>query len=104
MQVVKTFGHYVEKWSDSDPLRARKLLRTGWEAQLLKLKLRPDKRLFDSDQYAAKMMMETMLKPLRDPEHSAIVSIFTPCEMLHEAGLHPYNVEAFSCFLNPPAA
>ncbi|HJB28714.1 MAG TPA: 2-hydroxyacyl-CoA dehydratase family protein [Candidatus Blautia faecavium] len=100
MQVVKTFGHYVEKWSDSDPLRARKLLRTGWEAQLLKLKLRPDKRLFDSDQYAAKMMMETMLKPLRDPEHSAIVSIFTPCEMLHEAGLHPYNVEAFSCFLN----
>lgn len=100
MQVVKTFGHYVEKWSDTDPKRARKLLRTGWEAQLLKLKLMPEKQLFPSDQYAAKMMMQTMLKPLRHPENSAVVSIFTPCEMLHEAGLHPYNVEAFSCFLN----
>ncbi len=100
MEIVKTFGEYVEKWSGPAPERARKLLKTGWEAQYLKLKLRPDKRLLPSDQYAARMMMDTMLKPLKDPSHSAIVSIFTPCEMLHEAGLHPYNVEAFSCFLN----
>ncbi len=46
------------------------------------------------------MMMDAMLKPLRDPDHSAMVSIFTPCELLQEVGLNPYNVEGFSCFLN----
>ena len=36
MQVVETFGRYVEAWSNTRPGRARKLLRTGWEAQNLK--------------------------------------------------------------------
>ena len=45
-------------------------------------------------------MMNTMLMPLKNPQECAIVSIFTPCEILHEAGLHPYNVEAFSCYLS----
>ena len=32
------------------------------------------------------------------------VSIFTPCELLQEAGLHPYNVEGFSCYLSASKA
>ena len=30
---------------------------------------------------------------------SVMVSVFTPCELLQEAGLYPYNVESFSCYL-----
>ncbi len=100
MQVVETFGHYVEAWSNTSPERARKLLRTGWEAQNLKNKFTPDKRLLPADRHLACIMMDAMLAPLQDPDHSAMVSVFVPCELLQEAGLHPFNVEAFSCFLS----
>lgn len=60
---------------------------------------RPVKALMPGYQYLAALMMDTMLEPLRDPAHSAIVSIFTPCELLQEVGLAPYNAEAFSAYL-----
>ncbi|MDO4321961.1 MAG: 2-hydroxyacyl-CoA dehydratase family protein [Lachnospiraceae bacterium] len=100
MRVVETFGQYVDKLSDDSPRNARRLLKTGWEAQNLKFRFLPEKDLFPADRYLARMMMDVMLKPLQRPENSVIVSVFTPCEILHEAGLYPYNVEAFSCYLS----
>ena len=104
MKIVETFGHYVEKWSESSPEKARRLLKTGWEAQDLKFRFLPERALNPSDRYLARMMMDAMLYPLKDPEHCAIVSVFTPCEMLQETGLHPYNVEGFSCYLSASGA
>lgn len=57
-----------------------------------------------ADQYLARLMMDTMIRPLEKPQESAIVSIFTPCELLQEAGIHPYNVEGFSCYLSASKA
>ncbi|MEE1228656.1 MAG: 2-hydroxyacyl-CoA dehydratase family protein [Lachnospiraceae bacterium] len=100
MNVTKTFGHYVEKLTENDHKRgAQWLLKTGWKAQDFKYKVMPDKRLLPSQQYLAAMMMDVMLAPLKDPEHSAIVSVFTPTEILQEFGLHPYNAEGYSCYL-----
>ena len=99
MQIIETYGKYIEKWANTNPDRARVLLKLGWEAQNLKYKFTPDKRLLPADRYLAHLMMNTMLMPLKNPQECAIVSIFTPCEILHEAGLHPYNVEAFSSHL-----
>ena len=56
MQVVETFGQYVQRWSGSHPDRARDLLRLGWGAQNLKNKYLPDRRLLPADQYLAKIM------------------------------------------------
>lgn len=100
MSIIQTYGKYVEQLSENKPEAARKLLKTGWQAQNLKLKHIPDKRLLPADQYLAQFMMDMMLAPLKDPDHSAIVSIFTPCEPVQEVGLSPYNVEGFSCYLN----
>ena len=100
MPIVDVFGAYVEKLCDTDLRRARWLLKTGWEAQNLKYKLLPDRRLIPADRYLAGIMMDAMLKPLKVPERSAIISVFTPCEMLQEVGLNPYNVEGFSCYLS----
>ena len=33
-----------------------------------------------------------------------MVSVFTPCELIQEAGLYPYNVESFSCYLTASQA
>lgn len=100
MEVVKTFGRCVEGLADTHQSGARWLLKTGWQAQNLKFRFAPDKRLLPADQYLAHLMMSTMINPLAHPESSAIVSIFTPCELVQEAGLSPYNVESFSCYLS----
>ena len=100
MQVIDTFGHYVEKVCDSKPAVSRWMLKTGWKLQDARFRIAPDKRLQPADQYLAALMMDTMLMPLKKPDDCAIVSIFTPCELLQEVGLHPYNVEAFSCYLS----
>ncbi len=99
MQITEVFGNYVERFSQTNPERARWLLKTGWKAQDLRFLLLPDKRLFPADRYMAVLMMNTMRKPLQSPDKSAIVSVFTPCELLQEAGLSPYNVESFSAYL-----
>jgi benzoyl-CoA reductase/2-hydroxyglutaryl-CoA dehydratase subunit BcrC/BadD/HgdB len=104
MKIVETFGNSIEKLSNTKPKEARFLLKTGWHAQNMKNIYLPDKRLLPADRYLARLMMNTMLKPLQHPSDSAIVSVFTPCELLHEAGLHPYNVEAFSCYLSASRA
>ena len=104
MKIIETYGNYIEKWSNENPGRARWLLKTGWKAQNLKFRFAPDKRLMPAEQYLARLMMDTMIRPLERPEESAIVSIFTPCEILQEAGLHPYNVEGFSCYLSASKA
>lgn len=91
MNIIEKFGEYVEQLSEDKPENARKLLKTGWHAQNFRFKYMPDKRLMPSDQYLAQFMMDMMIEPLKHPERSVIVSIFTPCELLQEAGLSPYN-------------
>lgn len=100
MQIVEIFGRCVEKLSGTNPKWAGQLLKTGWKAQDMKYKYMPDRRMFPSDQYVSHLMMDAMIKPLANPQKSCIVSIFTPCELMQEAGLFPYNVEGFSCYLS----
>ncbi len=104
MQVVETFGRFVEKWSETAPEWARRLLRTGWEAQNLKFRLLPERSLCPADRYLARMMMDMMLLPLQKPETAVLVSVFTPCQLLQEAGLSAYNVEGFSDYLSASMA
>ena len=101
MQIIETYGKYIEKFGNEDPAKARWLLKTGWSAQNLKFRFAPDKRLIPAHRYLAHLMMNTMLAPLKRPEKCSVVSIFTPCELLHEVGLSPYNVEAFPATLQP---
>jgi benzoyl-CoA reductase/2-hydroxyglutaryl-CoA dehydratase subunit BcrC/BadD/HgdB len=99
MDIVELFGKYVDKYTDKNPAVGRKILQYGWQFQDFRFKHFADKKLNSADQYLASYMMEAMIAPLKKPEESAIVSIFTPCELLAEVGLNPYNAEAFSCYL-----
>ncbi len=64
MKIIETYGNYIEKWSNENPDRARWLLKTGWKAQNLKFRFAPDKRLMPADRYLARLMMDTMIRPL----------------------------------------
>ena len=103
-KVVDTFGSVVERVCDGHPIAARRLMRTGWQAMGLKFRFAPDKRLLPADRYLARMMMKAMLAPLKRPDRTAMVSIFTPCELVQEAGLAPYNVEGFSAYVAATSA
>ncbi len=104
MQIYETFGNYVDQWSRTDPQRARWLLKTGWEVQDIRYRVLPQRELMPADRYLARVMMDRMLQPLKRPEQSAVVSIFTPCELLQEVGLSPYNVEGFSSYISASCA
>ena len=100
MTITETFCHWVEQLNTSRPEQARRLLKTGWAAQRLRFSAAPDRRLLPADRYLACLMMDAMRAPLRQPLQSALVSVFTPCQLLHEVGLHPYNAESMSCYLS----
>ena len=42
MQIIETYGKYIEKWANTNPDRARVLLKLGWEVQNLKYKFTPN--------------------------------------------------------------
>lgn len=101
MSAAEKLGEIVDsRLAKGRPDSARHWLTAGWEGQRVLFHIAPHRELYPADQYLAQLMMHTMLRPLEDPEDSAIISIFVPCELLQEAGLHPYNAEAFSCYLS----
>ena len=99
MDVVQTFGNVIASQAEAHPDGMRRLLLTGWRAQLLKLKAFPDKRLPEARQYSAVIAMQKITDAMRNPERSAAMSIFTPYEPLDAAGILPYSPEQMSAFL-----
>lgn len=99
MDFIKKFGEMVGAKALVDPQNARRLLLTGYRLQEKKLKFFPDKSLPASGQYVARIVMHNIIKALARPDDAALVSIFTPGELLTAAGITPYSVEAMSCFL-----
>lgn len=100
MQAAELLGNYVERFGEDNPQRARWFLKTGWEIQDVRYRIFPEKQLMPADRYLARLMMDSMLKPLQKPDSSVIVSVFTPCELMQEVGLNPYNVECFSSYIS----
>ncbi len=99
-KVVEKFGEIIQKECEKDPAKARQLLLAGYRAKRLQLKVRPKKEMTKAGQKAAVEVFDSMIDPLAHPEDSAMVSLFTPCEMLQIAGLHPYSCEGFGCYLS----
>ncbi|MDQ7092171.1 2-hydroxyacyl-CoA dehydratase family protein [Desulfosporosinus sp. PR] len=99
MDIIKTFASLIEALTAKNPVGARQLLLAGYRAQRLALSLKPDKKLPPSKQYAARTVMDMVIRALAHPEKAALVSIFVPCEPLAAAGIAPYSAEALSGYL-----
>lgn len=100
MNINEWFGSRVSELSESDPARARRLLLTGYRANLAALKgYAAGKGMSPVRRYAAVKVMELIISALSKPEKAAMVSLFVPCEPLIAAGMTPYSVEAVSGYL-----
>ena len=96
--VIQIFGKTVQQICQRNPQAAQRLLRLGYHAKNLQLKAAPGK-MNRAAQMAAVETTTYMVAPLDHPDRAAMVSLFTPCEMLQVLGLYPYSCEGLGCFL-----
>ena len=99
MNLIETFGAKVGALSETNPQRARALLSAGFRANGVKNKV-AGKKATKSDRMLFQLVNHAMVDCLANPHQNVMVSLFTPCEMLHLQGLHPYSCEAFSSYLS----
>ncbi|MCR4752578.1 MAG: 2-hydroxyacyl-CoA dehydratase family protein [Eubacterium sp.] len=98
--LVKKYGGMVDALIEAHPTAARRMLLAGYYAKRVQLKRFPLKGLSPARNDLAVTSMDAVIAPLRHPEQAALVSIFTPCELLHTFGIHPMLAEAMSSYIN----
>lgn len=102
--LIEKFGKYIYKKSSENPVYVRKLLCNVYSLAGFQARYFPSKALMPSRQYMAWVAAKSITRPLRHPERAAIVSIFTPCEMLHALGIEAMFPEGLSCYLAASAS
>ena len=88
-KVVEKFGQVIQTECDKNPGAARKLLLAGYRAKRMQIRAVNGKGVNQAVRHAALETFDSMIDPLAHPEKAAMVSLFTPCEMLQVTGLHP---------------
>ena len=97
--IVDKFGKAVYSLLQKDPEKARCLLSLGFRAKRLEYMYFPGK-MNKASRMAASCTSKSMIDALTHPGDSAIVSLFTPSEILHSVGITPYSCEGLGCFLS----
>ena len=98
--LVQKYGRMVDSRIEEHPVAARRMLLAGYYAKRIQLKHFPLKGLSPARNDLAVTSMNAVIDPLVHPDKAALVSIFTPCEILHAAGIHPMLAEAMSSYIN----
>jgi benzoyl-CoA reductase/2-hydroxyglutaryl-CoA dehydratase subunit BcrC/BadD/HgdB len=98
--MVKKFGQIVGSNIEKHPKRSLNLLRFGYAYSGLQMKYFPEKYLLPNQIFSSVVCNKLIRYPLSNPENSAVVNIFFPCELLHAMGIKPEFVEGFSGYLN----
>ena len=101
---IKKFGEIIGNTLEENPEKVLSLLNTAYAASGFQMRHFPGKDLLPHEKYAAVVCNRVMRKPLREPESSAVVNIFLPCELLQASGISPLFVEGFSGYLNGAGA
>ncbi|MGG7160102.1 2-hydroxyacyl-CoA dehydratase subunit D [Clostridium baratii] len=99
MDFIKIYSDIIKSNLDN-PKKVTKLLKLGYNAEYLNLKFFGDKNLPKSLRYLSKLCMKYTLEPMKDPENTAFVNVFTPTEFLHAFDIHPQLIEAYSSYIS----
>jgi len=98
--IVKKFGQIVGSNIEKHPKISQNLLRFGYACSGLQMKYFPEKHLLPNQIYSSVACNRLIRYPLSNPENSAVVNIFFPCELLHAIGIKLGFIEGFSGYLN----
>lgn len=98
-KAIELFGKHIYKLTQTKPQRALKELAFVYSAAGLQCKYFPSKSLLPARQYMQWAAADSAIKPLNEPERSAIVSLYLPCEILQSMGINLMFPEALACYL-----
>jgi benzoyl-CoA reductase/2-hydroxyglutaryl-CoA dehydratase subunit BcrC/BadD/HgdB len=98
--LITDFGRFICTQAPEHPALCRRALLTAYRAFGLTLRLRPDRRLPPSRQELAVLLNRAVVETLAHPDRAALVSVFTPCELLWAMDVRPMCAELYSAFLN----
>ena len=98
-KAIELFGRHIYHLTPNKPLRVRKELSFVYNASGLMCKYFPSKKLLPSRQFMQWAAADSAIRPLKDGNGSAIVSLYTPCEILHAMGIKLMFPEALACYL-----
>lgn len=98
-KAIEIFGNHIYKLTERNPKKTLKQLSFVYTAAGLQCKYFPSKLLLPARQYMQWAAADAAIKPLRKADHSAIVSLYLPCEVLHAMGIYQMFPEALSCYL-----
>ncbi len=97
--IVDRFGEYAEKQIDRHPARARKLLARTFRLYGNYMRMKKSDQL-PARGYQMQHCNRAMAASLSDNgRKSVVVSIFTPCEVMHAMGLDVVFPEGLSCYM-----
>lgn len=99
-KIIEKFGKVVGNCAGTSPGRALDLLKAGYMASSVQMKMMPDKRLLPHQRYVALLNNRSIRQPLCRPERSAVVNLFFPCGLLHAMGIAPQFTEGLAGYLN----
>jgi len=99
MDKVEKFGQLIQETARENPEKARKTLIAACRIQQAGSVL-PKNKISPCHRYASRGITNIMVDALSSPEKSAMVSLLTPCEPLHSAGITPFSVESLGGFLS----
>lgn len=99
MNLVKSYGKCIKKNIDN-PTKAINLIKRGFSLAKFLASTFKNKELPPSLNYLNKISLDFMLEPIKHPDNSAFVTIFSPVEILHAMGIKPLLIEGFSSFLS----
>lgn len=99
-KVIEKFGKAVGDQVNNSPQKALALLKTGFTASSIQAEILPNKHLLPHQKYVAVMNNKAILRPLNQPDRSAMVNLFFPCEPLHAMNIMPQFTEGLACYLN----
>lgn len=101
--VIEKFGRLVDGQLADRPMLSRRLLTTayrlnGWAGKHIIKKTSPARLEL------ASVCNDVIVRPFEHPQESAMVSLFTPCELLQTFGIAPMFPEALSAYLSGAGA
>ncbi|MEY8001410.1 2-hydroxyacyl-CoA dehydratase subunit D [Clostridium sp. Mt-5] len=99
MDLIKSYGKYIKK-NIHNPSKALNLLKIGFSLEKFLVSKFKDKNLPPSLNYLNELCVDFILKPLKNSQNSAFITIFSPVEILHAMGITPFLIEGFSSFLS----
>ncbi len=98
-KAIELFGNHIYKLTQINPQKTLKQLSFVYTAAGLQCKYFPSRLLLPARQYMQWAAADAVIKPLRNPKNSAIVSLYLPCEILHAMGIYQMFPEALACYL-----